>query len=42
MIIQKIWYSKGNNALLVTIPRRCGLVTGDYVKVVRVEDDEST
>ena len=34
MILMKVWRNKGNNQLLVTIPKDSGIKEGDIVRVV--------
>ena len=38
--IGRIFYNKGNNQKLVTVPAKCNLKKGDYVVVKKVDSNE--
>ena len=38
-VIKKVWVNKGNKQKLVTIPKDCDIVEGDYVKIKKVIED---
>ena len=36
-VVRRVWVAKATGSKLVTIPRRCGIVDGDYVRIEVVE-----
>jgi len=40
MMIRKVWKNKANKQKLVTIPANSDIEEGDYVKIVKVEDED--
>ena len=36
-IIMRVWKNKGNNQLLITIPKDSGIKEKDYVKIKKVK-----
>jgi len=40
MIIKQIYENKSNKQLLVSIPNNKGLKKGDYVSIIKVEEDQ--
>jgi len=38
MIIRKVWKNKGNDQLLITIPKDSNISEGDYVKLIKIEE----
>ena len=37
MIIRKVWQAKSNGTKYITVPKNCDIKEGDYVKLVKVE-----
>ena len=38
MIIRKVWKNKGNNQLLITIPKDSNISEGDYVELIKIDE----
>lgn len=36
MIIRKVWKATSTGSKVITIPRKCDIVEGDYVKIEKV------
>ena len=39
MIVRKVFKAKKNNQKLITIPKDCDIVEGDYVKIEKVKNE---
>ncbi len=39
-IIQKVWSNKYNGQKLITIPKNSNVEIGDWVQVLKLEDDQ--
>lgn len=40
MLIKKIWKRKSDGQLMVTIPKNEGMSNGDYVKIIKVTEND--
>lgn len=40
MLIRKVWLKKSTNQNMVTIAKESNIKTGDYVRIIKVEDED--
>jgi len=39
MLIRKVFWNKSNQQLLITIPKNVGIGKGDYIKLIKIEEE---